>query len=447
MKVQMFKYWEALRSSFWFIPAMLVAGAVALAAVAGRVDRLTVVEGWLAIGWSFTGGAEGASAVLGIIAGSMATIAGVVFSMTLVTLSLASSQLGPRLLRSFMRDPPTQIVLGTYVATFLYCVLVVLTIRRSDAYAFVPQLSVTLGVLLAVISLGMLIYFIHHVAISIQANQVIARVGSELIDVLEGLFPETIGQGPAGKSAEIPGAAFLRLLSREGEPVGASGDGYLQFVDASALMALAVREDVVIRLECRPGHYVVAGRPLLRVWPASQRGDEFAREVNAAFALGNQRTPGQDIESAINELVEIAVRALSSGINDPFTAIACVDRLGSAFCRLATREMPSPYRYDSKGQLRVIAPSPSFPTMLDAGFDQIRQHGRANVAVSIRLMDTLALITAFAHRPADRAALLRHADMIRRGAWQSFAEHEDRDALEKRYRAVKQGLEAPLQDD
>ncbi|MFO7581311.1 DUF2254 domain-containing protein, partial [Guyparkeria sp.] len=189
MKVQLFKYWEALRTSFWFIPALMVFGAVVLSVAAIQADHLAMSKGWLAWDWVFTGGPDGASAVLSIIAGSMTTIAGVVFSMTLVVLSLASSQLGPRLLRSFMRDPPTQVVLGTFVATFLYCVLVVLTIRRGDEDAFVPQMSVTLGVLLAVISMGVLIYFIHHVAISIQANQVVARVGHELIDVLESLFP------------------------------------------------------------------------------------------------------------------------------------------------------------------------------------------------------------------------------------------------------------------
>ncbi|WP_322521991.1 DUF2254 domain-containing protein [Guyparkeria halophila] len=444
MKAQLFKYWEALRTSFWFIPSIMVLGAVALSIAATQADNLAIREGWLTWGWAFTGGPDGASAVLSLIAGSMTTIAGVVFSMTLVVLSLASSQMGPRLLRSFMRDPPTQIVLGTFVATFLYCVLVVLTIRRGEEDAFVPHLSVTLGVLLAVISMGVLIYFIHHVAISIQANQVVARIGRELIDVLESLYPETIGQGPAGESARPADAAFLQRFDREAEPVCSSGDGYLQFIDADALMALAVRQDVVVRIECHPGHYVVAGGSLLRVWPAGQRSDEFDREVNAAFALGNQRTAGQDIEFALFELVEIAVRALSPGINDPFTAIACVDRLGSALCRLATRDMPSPYRHDSEGPLRVIAPSPSFPAMLDAGFDQIRQYGRSSVAVSIRLMETLVLITAFTHRPAHRAAVLRQAEMIRRGAWLSFAEQEDREALETPYRAVKQALATPV---
>lgn len=158
----------------------MAAVAVALALVSVTVDD--PVTEWLALnlGWRFTGGAEGASAVLGIIAGSMITIAGVVFSMTLVALSLTSSQLGPRLLRNFMSDTSTQVVLGTFIATFVYCLLVLRTIRRAEEVAFVPHLSVSLGVLLAVAGVGVLIYFIHHVSVSIQANEVAARIGTEL---------------------------------------------------------------------------------------------------------------------------------------------------------------------------------------------------------------------------------------------------------------------------
>ena len=171
MRGVFFKYWNSVRSSFWFLPGGMVGVAIALALVSVTLDE--PMTEWLALnlGWTFTGGAEGASDVLGIIAGSMITIAGVVFSMTLVALSLASSQLGPRLLRTFMRDTITQVVLGTFIATFLYCLLVLRTIRRVDEVAFVPHLSVTLGVLLAVASVGVLIYFIHHVSVSIQAKR------------------------------------------------------------------------------------------------------------------------------------------------------------------------------------------------------------------------------------------------------------------------------------
>lgn len=182
VKAHLLEYWERIRSSFWFVPGILTGAAVTLASVTVALDESATVGEWMAgQNWAYTGGAEGASLVLSTVAGSMITIAGVVFSMTLVVLSLASSQLGPRLLRTFMRDTKNQVVLGAFIATFVYCLLVLRTIRRAEDVAFVPHLSVTIGVLLAIGSLGILIYFIHHVSISIQADEVVARVHDELI--------------------------------------------------------------------------------------------------------------------------------------------------------------------------------------------------------------------------------------------------------------------------
>jgi uncharacterized membrane protein len=440
MRVQVFKTLVRVRSSFWFLPAVMASGAMVLAFATVALDE--PVTNWLTLnwGWTFTGGAEGASSLLGVIAGSMITIAGVVFSMTLVALSLASSQLGPRLLRNFMRDTTTQTVLGTFVATFLYCLIVLRTIRRADEILFVPHLSVTLGVLLAVVSVGVLIYFIHNVSVSIQANEIVARVGTELIEGIERLFPENIGRGAPQIPREPPDAAFLDMFGREARPIGSARDGYLQFVDGEALMDLAMQEDVVIRLERRPGHYVVATRPLMLVWPGDRVTDQLVKRVNTAFALGNQRTPGQDIEFAVNQLVEIAIRALSTGVNDPFTTMTCVDHFGSALCRLAQRDMPSPYRYDTEDQLRVIAPVFTFPDFTDAAFNQIRQHGRSSTAVTIRLLETIAEVAGSLHRPEDRAALLRHAKMIVRGARGGLLEDEDRQEVEKRFQSANQLL-------
>jgi uncharacterized membrane protein len=415
---------------------------VAMVSAFATVALDTLVTDWLTLNWglNFTGGAEGASSLLGAIAGSMITIAGVVFSMTLVALSLASSQLGPRLLRNFMRDTTTQMVLGTFVATFLYCLLVLRTIRRAEEIAFVPHLSVTFGVLLAVVSVGVLIYFIHHVSVSIQANEIVARVGTELIEGIERLFPENIGRGAPRIPTEPPDAGFLDTFDREARPIGSAGEGYLQFVDGDDLIALAIQEDVVIRLERRPGQYVVATRPLALVWPGNKVTDQLIDRVNSAFALGNQRTSGQDIEFAVNQLVEIAIRALSPGVNDPFTAMVCVDRLGSALCRLAELDMPSPYRHDTQDQIRVITPVFTFPDVTDAAFNQIRQYGRSSTAVTIRLLETIAEVAGSAHRPEDRAALLRHAKMIARGASDGLLEDEDRQEVEEHFQSVNQLL-------
>ena len=439
MKAQSLKIFVQIRSSLWFIPVVMSCVAVTLAFV--TIILNDPIKDFLeySLSLTFSGGAEGASAVLKTIAGSMITIAGVVFSITLVALSLVSSQLGPRLLRNFMRDPVTQVVLGTFVATFLYCLVVLRTVRRSDSpeeiVLFVPHLSVSLGVLFAVLSVGVLIYFIHHVSVSIQANNVVARVGSELLKIIDDLYPKKTARDTL-KTEELPSADFLEMFSRESRPVPATNDGYLQFIDRDVLMEWAVKEDAVIRLEQQTGQYVIAGRPLVRIWPREKITDHLPQQINRAIALDDERTPSQDIEFAVLELVEIALRALSPSLNDSFTAIACINQLGSALCRLAQREIPSPYLLDDQKQLRVIAPTRGFSEITDAAFNQIRRNVRSNVQVTIHLLETLATVAYFVHRPEDRATLLRQAEMLVRGARKGLPEELDRWVVEERYQAV-----------
>ena len=414
--------------------------AAALAVGAVELDK-AIAEDWLQrLGWSYSGGAEGASLLLGTVAGSMIAIAGTVFSMTLVALSLASSQLGPRLLRNFMRDTANQVVLGTFVATFVYCLLVLRTIRRADEVAFVPHLSVSFGVLLAMVSIGVLIYFIHHVSVSIQADEVVARVGRELEHGIDRLFPGHLGK-PVSEVSQAPSEADLSAaFAREARPVGALADGYLQQIDADALMALAAEEDLLLRLERRPGHYLVKGRAMVMVWPGDRVTETLVDKLNAAFVLGNQRTVGQDVEFSFQQLVEIAVRALSPGINDPFTAIACVDRLGSGLCRVAERDMPSDRRFDSHGRLRLVAPGPSFAGIVDTAFDQIRQSARSNPAVAIRMLEAIAQVTGHVHRAQDVVCLQRHARMIVRGARVAVPDPDDLLDVEAAFVAATQAL-------
>jgi len=414
--------------------------AVALAVSAVELDK-AVAEDWLkSLGWIYSGGAEGASLLLGTVAGSMIAIAGTVFSMTLVALSLASSQLGPRLLRNFMRDTANQVVLGTFVATFVYCLLVLRTIRRADEIAFVPHLSVSIGLLLAMVSIGVLIYFIHHVSVSIQADEVVARVGRELENGIDRLFPGHLGK-PGSKVSQAPSDADLpATFAREARAVGALKDGYLQLIDADALMALAAEEDLLLRLERRPGHYLVKGRAMVIVWPGDRVTETLVDKLNAAFVLGNQRTAAQDVEFSFQQLVEIAVRALSPGINDPFTAIACVDRLGSGLCRLARRDMPSALRFDPHGRLRLVAPGSSFAGIVDMAFNQIRQSARSNPAVAIRMLDAIALIAGQVQRAQDAACLQRQAGMIVTAARETVPEPDDLRAVEASFTAAAQAL-------
>jgi uncharacterized membrane protein len=283
-----------------------------------------------------------------------------------------------------------------------------------------------------------LIYFIHHVSVSIQANEIAARISKELIERIDHLFPDHIGRGAPMIPTEPPDVGFFEVFDKDARPVVADGDGYLQFIDGEALLALAMEEDMVVRLERRPGNYVVASRPLALIWPGSRATDRLTDQVRSLFVLGNQRISDQDIEFGVTQLVEIAVRALSPGLNDPFTAITCLDQLGSVLCRLATRTMPSHYRHDHQNQLRVIAPAYTFPEVTDVAFNQIRQHSRSSVAVTIRLLETIAVVAEFTHRPEDRTTLLRHSEMIARETIESLPESEDRRAVEERCQAVIQ---------
>jgi uncharacterized membrane protein len=445
VKTFLLKRWDLLRSSFWFIPSVMASAAVILSFVTVALDE-TVTDRWLqSHSWAYTGGAEGASSVLSTVAASMIGIAGVVFSMTLVALSLASSQLGPRLLRNFMRDTANQVVLGTFVSTFLYCLLVLRTIRRADEVAFVPHLSVTLGLLLALVSLGVLIYFIHHVSVSIQADEVVARVGAELIEGIERLFPRAESGSP-DLTADSPQGRLPVQFQEESAAIVSRTDGYLQIVDTDALTRLAIESGLLFRLEQRPGRYVMKGQPLLQASPGSRVTDEIQARANDAFVAGNQRTSSQDVEFAIHQLVEIAVRALSPGVNDPFTASTCIDRLGSALCRLAARRMTTLNGVDESGQVRVIVIPVTFEQIVDAAFDQIRQYARSAVDVTIRLLDTIAVIAASAtpDGPA-RAALEHQADLIIVAARAALRESADLPAVEDRYRAARDALSGAAQ--
>ncbi len=425
MGVTVRKYWERVRSSFWFLPGLMALGAVGLSSATVWLDGWVTADWVRSLGWVYSGGAEGASAVLGTVASSMMTITGLVFSLTLVALAQASAQFGPRILRNFMRDTANQVVLGTFVATFLYCLLVLRTIRRADEVLFIPHVSVTLGVAFALVSLGVLIYFIHHVAISIQADEIIARISSELERGIDRLYPVKIGEGEPVDAAEKPPG--------EGKGVISDEEGYVELIDAGALLRAAEEADVVIEIAKRPGHYVSKGALLARGWPAERVIDELCDRVRGAYAIGVSRTPAQDVEFTLLQLVEIAVRALSPGINDPFTAMTCIDRLGSALGKLAGRDRPVAFRRGKEGALRVIAEGSGFDRFVAAAYDQIRQNSRGNVAVTIRLLEALAEVADSVGRRADFDAVAAQAGLVMAGARAAVHEAGDLREVEERY--------------
>ncbi|RCJ20035.1 hypothetical protein A6S26_04705 [Nostoc sp. ATCC 43529] len=436
--VKISKLWDQLHSSYWFIPAVMAVVATALAFTMLNLDRTGKVD--VNYWWVYTGGADGARSLLEAVAGSMVSVAATAFSITIVALQLAASNFGPRLLRNFMQDTGNQVVLGTFIGTFIYCLLVLRTVHgEGDGYSlFVPQVAVTVGILLAIISIGVLIYFIHHASTIIQASHVIQNVSEDLHLAIKRLFPEKIGRGESEDSLGVEKIPIS--FEEEALPIRANGTGYLQAVDDKELMKIACKQNLLVRLKVRPGKFVVQGSDLVLVFPGKKVNKKLVKKINDAFILGKERTEQQDVEFPINQLVEIALRAISPAVNDPFTAIRCIDQLSAGLCHLVQRNFPSPYRYDNSNKVRVIAEGVKFTELVDAAFKQIRQYGRSDIAVTIRLLEAIALIATYTNNSRYQAVLRHHADMILQDSHEALSQKQDYKDVEQRYYQVIKNL-------
>ena len=441
MRVYIYNLWLRCRQSFFFIPTIMTVTAAALAIAMLYVDERIGTDWVQDFRWIYLTDPSGARVLLSTVAGSMITVAGVVFSITIVVLTLASNQYGPRLLRNFIQDRGNQVVLGTFVATYIYCLLVLRRILGSEDNAFVPHLAIAVGMILAILGIMVLIYYIHHVAVAMQADSVVAAVSRELRRSIERQFPKPVGQQVGGESplfqdSTMPPAHFLS----DSAPVPGRSSGYIQAVDHEYLVTAARDYDGVIYLNYRPGQYVISQTPLAQVWPGDQFDEKWVEQINSAFIIGPDPSPDQDVEFAIRQLVEVAVRSLSPGINDPFTAIRCIDSLADALGSLATRELPKGFLHDSDGMLRLIAQPVDFSAILDAAFNQIRQYGADSVAVTIRLLEAATLVARLTQRDDDRVALIRHVRMIADGAIRCVPQPGDRKDVLVRYRAAAKVL-------
>lgn len=409
--------------------------AAGLAMFSARIDAEIGVDPpeWLAP-FLYDGDLAGARVLLSTVASSMITVAGVAFSTTVVALSLASSQFGPRLLISFMRDRGNQIVLGTFIATFLYCVM---ALRGGDNQAepiVVPMVATTIALVLSVCSLGVLIYFIHHIASSIHAEHVVDTVARGLSEAVDRLCPEqeealSEDDGDCGSAT---GAAVA---------IYSGADGYIQAVDERGLVNLADDEDLLLRLRCRAGQFVVCGEIMAQVDARVGIEPALAEKIRRHFLIGRRRTDEQDPEYGIHQLVEVAVRALSPGVNDPFTAISCVDWLGATLTKIGRRGLRSPRRRGKSGALRLVTDPITFAGMLSASFDQIRQNAVGNPAVSMRILESLHSIARQIRDPAQCAALRTQADMTFDGAHPQDLQEKDREDLTQRYRVVREAID------
>jgi uncharacterized membrane protein len=406
---------DTLRGSYWLIPALMGLAAVVLAVTTGGIDRWLLPDLSRRWGrWISTAGPDGARAVLTTIAASMMTLASLTYSLTLVALTLAAGQYGPRLLRTFMRDRVTQVGLGAFLSTFVFCLAALRSVGASDDRASVPHVSVAVGMFMGALCLAYLVYFIHHVASSINATSVISAVSQELMTSIE-----AYGDRAGGPDERPPTPAPPEALR-----VPSPATGYVTLTDLPAMVKASEASDGHAWLVVRPGDFVVEGEPLALVV-----GIEDARTVvPQAIVIGPERTMLQDTEFGVAQLVEVALRALSPGINDPFTAMACVDRLGAALVALASYPPAAQVWCGRSGVSRVVRLRvATFDGTLRAAFDPLRQAARGHVAVLIRLAEALGRIGRAARRDDQRDGIRRQLEMIAAGAVDVVPEPRDRD--------------------
>jgi uncharacterized membrane protein len=437
MSIRSAKLAERLRTSLWVIPAGCTLAAALLAFGLIEFDRQTANTDFSLPG-TFQGGAESARAVLSTIAGSMVTVAGTVYSITIVALTLASQQFAPRVLGSFMRDRTNQVVLGFFVATFTYCLLVLRAVRGTAETEFVPGAAVTGGVGLALISLVMLIYFIDHISHGIQVSSIIRGVARETRQQIDAVYPDRWRATEA-----IPDKT--PVLPADWAPILARRSGYLQYTDYQALVHAAARADVVLREDRGTGAFVTGGTPLVFAGPAAWITPALEAQVNDAFALGSTPTMQQDVAFGLRQIVDIALKAISPAVNDPTTALNCIDHLGAILVVLAARKYPDPGRYDARGRLRVIAHERTFHDLARLAFDQIRHYGAGDHIIVLRMIDVIAQVAAATPSPQHRAALGEQLAHIVAAAQARLTDAVELQAVNEHAQVARHALDAPAQ--
>jgi uncharacterized membrane protein len=406
------KRWLAVRGSYWFIPAILSVLAFALALLTIHLDRVFGADWLKSLAWFEESGPEGARAQLTVVTTGMLSVSSTLFAITIAAVAFASGNYGPRLLANFMNDRGNQISLGVFIATFVYNLMLLRVVRNEAGSggsggegavsAFVPQFSMLVSTLSVIVSVGVLVYFLHHTPASIRINTVLAGIGRHLVRSIEERFPN---EG-ARDGAREPG---------EGAPVPADKVGYIEIVAFSELDAIARETGGAIRLRARTGDFVHPHRPL-----ADYRGaaldEDLKRRIRECFSVGASRTPEQDIEFLIDELVEIGLRALSPGINDPFTAVTSIHWMGAGMAKLAERDLgfgPERESYDRE----LVQPLPdNFERFLKRSFGSIRPSAAGSPIAAKMFLDALWGVAIGATSRERLHAIREEARRLRRQA-------------------------------
>ncbi|MCJ2072377.1 DUF2254 domain-containing protein [Methylobacterium sp. J-030] len=414
------KAWlEILGDLFWLRPALVVLGCILLAQFGVWLETAHVAGYDTSspdANWGYSGGAEGARALLSAIASSNIGVAGTTFSITIAALTLASGQMGPRLLRNFIRDARNQTVLGIFLGTFAYALMVLRTVRTVEENPFVPHLAITGALVLVLVAVGTLVWFVHHIATSINVETVVDVVQQDLCRAI------------ASHTRDAPGAV-RPADAPTGHAVATTRGGYVQAMDDAALADWADANGAIVTLRVRPGDYVPVGYPIAFL---STEVEGAETTILDALRLGRRPAALQDPEYSVRQLVEIAVRALSPGINDPFTAGSVVDHLGDALCRIAPRHLPTGVMLRG-GRAVLVRPVTDYDGLCDAMLHMIRQNSAGSVHVLGRMLDVLARVAEVERLPDRVAELSRHAGLVIATARREVADPSDLAELEDRY--------------
>ncbi|WP_373046853.1 DUF2254 domain-containing protein [Vulgatibacter sp.] len=391
------RFFERMSGSLWLLPVVLACLGIALGLLLPWLDRQPAVlraaeQPFVEALVAST--PEGAHEILGTAAGALSTILGVVFSLTVVTLQLASRQYTPRVLRRFMADRTTQLILGIFVGSVAYLLLVLRAVETStdDDPGFVPAFSLSFGIVLAIANLALVAYFVHHLSESIQASKLCSAIG-------EGARADL-------RSIELRADPPVELPKGPPALVRARSSGYLMLVDEEQLCEVAP-EGCVIRIEAHTGDFVLEGMPLASIWPLSALEPATRRHVRAAFALGRERSTRQDLLFSVRQLVDVALKGLSPGINDPTTAVMAVNELGSLL-RDVVRQAPpvrSGYRCVASGETRVLVPALGLEDYLAHSFTEIVEAAGEHPRITARILELLGEVAEQAPRQELRHAL------------------------------------------
>jgi len=402
--------WSELRSSFGFPAGVAMLLAVVLGFELPALDERLDVELPL---FAFDS-TDSARSLLETVGTVTVSVAGLAFSVTLVAFTLTSSQLSPRVLRSFRTDRLAQTTLACFLATFVYC-LVVLVRLGSTAELAAPDLSMTLAILLAFASFALFAAFISHIVETLQPSTIIAGIARDAASAVDERFPSGAGHEPEDRAAAL--AVVRRRTATPGQEIHARGEGYLSAVQGEALVAAAQEHDGLVR-QCAPlGDYVVPGDVVAEVWVDADRADAFEDHVVHAFQLRRQRTPAQDIAFSVRQLADIALKGLSPGVNDPTTAENAMGALTAVLVRVAAAEPPAPVRADAEGNPRLVAHVPELDDLVRLGFEQVRVFAAPYPVVAARLVELLGRVGRVAERVgAPHAEVARQVALLRQGA-------------------------------